>query len=341
MTDRLRFGILATGNIANQFARDIPGSERCIVTAIGSRTLDNARAFAEKHRIANAHASYEDVIDDPDVDAIYNNLPNAMHHEWTIKALAAGKHVLCEKPIATNAMQAEEMFAAAGRYGRVLVEAFMYRSHPMIKEIVRKVREGVIGEVGLIRASFSFKVWNTDANTRFSTQLAGGAFMDIGCYCIDFASMIAGGHPQSVEGFAHLHPSGIDDFGGAVMQFENGVVATFTSGMTIQADNTTSICGTDGYIEIPIPWKPPVTGAQYTIGHSTPPKMDGGKPTSEDGEPRQTFTVDAGKPLYALEADDFASTVLDGAAPVITAEQTIATMRVLDELRQECGVPVV
>src|SRR5690606_34004733 len=139
---------------------------------------------AERFKIPRHHASYDALLADPEVDAVYVSLPNSLHHAWTIRALEAGKHVLCEKPFAATAAEAEAMFASADRAGRLVVEAFMYRSHPLTKAVVRRVREGAVGRLKLIRASFCFRVRQPGGNIRFSRSLAGGALMDIGCYCV-------------------------------------------------------------------------------------------------------------------------------------------------------------
>jgi predicted dehydrogenase len=338
MTNPLRFGILGTGNIARQFADGvIASSRRAGIVAAGSRSLGSAQAFAQPRGIGSAHGSYDSLLEDPGVDAVYNSLPNHLHHEWTIKAMQAGKHVLCEKPFAMNRAQAQEMFDVARRTGRVLIEAFMYRSHPLTRAVVGAVRAGEIGEIKLIRASFCYQTRRVDGNVRFQRQLGGGALMDIGCYCINFARLIAADEPAEIHAAAHFHESGVDDLVVATMKFPSGICASITCGMTVQADNTASICGTDGYMEIPIPWKPPAQQAAYVIARSTPPKMDlaqGARPP----EPKQTRFVNGGQELYALEADDFARTVLDGQSPALTEADTLGNMSVLDRIRSQIGL---
>lgn len=338
MARTIRWGILGTGNIARQFAAGMKSSRRGIVSAVGSRTQASAATFAGKHEIAGVADSYADLIARDDVDAIYNALPNSMHHEWTIAALRAGKHVLCEKPIATNAAEAEEMFDVAERAGRVLVEAFMYRSQPFTLAVADVVGAGAIGRLKIIRTSFCYRTLNTTSNIRFSADLAGGALMDIGCYCINFSRFFAGAEPTECSAVGHLDASGIDDYCSATMRFENGVIASFTCGMTVQADNTAYLCGDEGYIEIPIPWKPPSMGATYTVARSTPPRMDQAQSAKPAPPPREMRTIDAGSDLYAIEADDFAAAVLDGATPRISRADSLGNMRVLDTLRRQLGV---
>ncbi len=338
MSDRLRWGILGTGNIARQFAAGIKASAtRSELAAVGSRAAETAKGFADTNGVASSYATYQQLLDDTNVQAIYNSLPNNLHHEWTIKALRAGKHVLCEKPFALTRTQAQEMFEAAKKQKLVLIEAFMYRSHPLTHAVIDAVRAGEIGQVKLIRTSFCYKTSRVDGNVRFDRTLGGGSLMDIGCYCVNFSRLFAGEEPDKIAASAHMHERGVDDCVTATLHFPHGIVASFTAGMTVHADNTASICGDEGYIEVPVPWKPPVQKAAYTVARSTPPKMDlaaGQKPPP----PRETRHVDAGKELYALEADDFASAVLDGRPPALSEADTLGNMAVLDEIRRQIGL---
>ena len=344
MTEKLRWGILGTGNIARQFSSGVNASRRGQLAAVGSRSHDSAATFAATYGIPVAHGSYEELLADNAVQAVYVSLPNTMHHEWTIKALRAGKHVLCEKPFAVNTAQSEEMFEVAEKAGLVLIEAFMYRAHPLTHALMASVQSGDIGELQLIRTSFCFRTTRTDGNIRFDPAMAGGGLMDIGCYCINFSRFFAGGEPSSVSVVALKHPGGVDQVAAGTMLFPKGIVAGFTCGMSVQADNTAYLCGTEGFIEVPIPWKPPAQGATYTIVRATPPRMDQAglaamKSTPNSG-PRQTFTIDANMDLYGLEADDFAATVLDGKPPMLDRRDTLGNMRVLDEMRRQIGLDV-
>jgi predicted dehydrogenase len=267
-----------------------------------------------------------------------------MHHEWTIKALRAGKHVLCEKPMASNLPETREMFEEAKRAKRVLIEAFMYRAHPLTHAVLDAVRGGAIGELRMIRTSFCYNTTRlADQNIRFRPELAGGGLMDVGCYCISFSRLFAAQEPVEVSAAAHVHESGVDDLACGTMHFPNGVIASFTCGMRVHADNTAYICGSEGYIEIPMPWKPPVTGAVFTIARSIPPRQDlekmktHGLASVATKAPRETRTVDAGMDLYALEADAFAECVLDGKEPLVSEQDTLGNMKVLDEMRARIG----
>ena len=339
MTERLRWGIMGTGNIANQFAQGLTGSLRGTFTAAASRTRQSARGFIEKHnQQASAFEGYDRLLDCKDVDAIYLALPNHMHMDWTIKALQAGKHVLCEKPIANNASQAAAMFQQAKVSGKVLVEAFMYRSHPLHHAIARHIAEGAIGKVQAVRTSFCFKVNNPQGNIRFSRDCAGGALMDIGCYCVNFSRHYTQAEPVAVHATSKRNADGVDILTTGSMHFPDDVLASFTCGMTLHADNAAYICGDEGYITIPIPWKPPVENATYTLNRGTPPRMDQARGTQAAGPMCQEIVIDAKRPLYALEADDFAAVAMDGKPPTITEADTLANMRTLDHLRESAGV---
>jgi len=338
MAAKLRWGILGAGNIAGQFAQGIGGSRRSKLAAVGSRDQASALTFAAAHRVPRAMGSYEAVLADAEVDAVYVALPNSMHHEWSIRALHAGKHVLCEKPIAADRREAEEMFDAARRAGRALVEGFMYRSHPLTAAWLKEVRGGAIGRPLLVRSSFCFCTRQTEGNIRFSRELAGGALMDVGCYCINLSRLVAGAEPVSVTAGARLSDQGIDEIAAGTMRFADGMIASFSCGMTVHADNTASICGSRGFIEVPVPWKPPMQGASFVISTSVPPQMDAGLkagPAPVPGSnPRHVVSVDAPGSIFAMEADDFAATVLDGAEPAIPATDSLGNMAVLDEMRR-------
>lgn len=335
--DQLRWGIMGTGNIARQFAAGLGSALRSRIVAVGSRTASAAQAFAARHQIAAAHGSYDALIEDRDVEAIYLSLPNSMHHEWTIRSLRAGKHVLCEKPFAGSASQAEEMFDVARKHGRVLVEAFMYRSHPQTAAILDTIRSGAIGQVKSIKTSFCFRISRRENNIRFNPALAGGALMDVGCYCLSFSRLIAGEEPDRIHAVGRLHESGVDELTSGMLGFPSGIVASFVCGMLLQADNTAEICGTEGYLQVPWPWKPQRRAA-FTIAHSTPPKQDAAPGTTPVRPPKREITVEAPAELYALEADDFAAAVRDGVEPRISPADTLGNMRALDEIRRQIGL---
>ncbi|MDP6794214.1 MAG: Gfo/Idh/MocA family oxidoreductase [Verrucomicrobiota bacterium] len=320
MTQPLRWGILGTGMIAAKFAADLKQASRSCMEAIGSRRQEDAEAFAAIHG-GRGIAGYEALINDPEVQAVYISLPNGLHAEWSIKAMEAGKHVLCEKPMARNAAEAEAMFTAAERTGQLLVEAFMYRTLPSIRKLIEMVRDGALGQVKLIRSNFSFTRDVLEGDARYEPSQAGGGLMDVGCYCVNLTRAIMGSEPTDTACFAHLHERGVDDYAAGVLRFGDKTLATFTCGMTVANDWTTYIAGDDGEIAIHDPW----------LG-------DGTFTLTRDGQ-AETIEAKTDIPLYALEAEAFAKTV-GGAKPWITRDDTLGNMRVLDRLREQAGVPV-
>jgi len=337
MSGSLRWGIIGTGNIARQFCEGVRQTPRGQLAVVASRSGQSAKAFAERHGVDRGVEGYEAGVSADDVDAVYIALPNSLHAEWSIRALQAGKHVLCEKPLATSAKEAERMFDAARRAERVLVEAFMYRCHPQMGKVCELVTSGAIGEVRVIQASFCYRMKSPEGNIRFDPDLGGGALMDIGCYCLDFCRWLIGQclpedhepNPIDLCASAARHPGGVDENVLFKMRFGHDILAVGQAGMGVQMNNALRIGGTEGYLTIDVPWKPPQREAVIRVDGQTPPKMEGGG--SAPGE--QVHRVDADYPLFGLEAEAFADAALDGKPPFITRAETIGNHRVMDRLR--------
>ena len=307
MADRFRWAVFGTGNIARQFCGDLAALPGHAVAAVGSRSHDAASAFASEFG-GTPHGSYDALLDAGDFDAVYLSLPNSMHAEWAIKSLRAGHATLCEKPLATSRAEAERMFAAADEAGRPLVEAFMYRCHPQTRAVIEAVRRGDVGEVRLIRAGFCYRTAKTDGNVRFDPALAGGSLMDVGCYCLDAAALLAGGEPKRVVVETRRHDRGVDVAAAGTVAFDNGVFAGFACGMDTQADNALHVCGSEGYITVAVPWKPR-GDAGYTLSRGTPPRQDLKAGQKAVAPPPAFVAAPADLPLYALEAAAFAGHV--------------------------------
>ena len=320
MSEILRWGILGTGMIAGKFAADLKSTDLGEMKAVGSRSQTAADSFSSKNG-GKGVKGYEALINDPDVDAIYNSLPNGLHAEWSIKAMNVGKHVLCEKPMARNASEVEEMFQVSEQTGQVLIEAFMYRTHPAIQKLIETVRGGALGQVKLIRSNFSFTRDVMDSDARYQVDHAGGGLMDVGCYCVNLARAVMGSEPTKAACFAHIHEKGVDDYAAGLLRFGDKTLMTFTCGMTVHNDWTTYISGDAGEIEINAPWF-----------------CDGTYKLVRDGK-NEVVEAKTDKPLYALEAEAFAAAVAGG-TPWITKEDTVGNIRVLDQLRTLSGVPV-
>jgi D-xylose 1-dehydrogenase (NADP+, D-xylono-1,5-lactone-forming) len=334
MSDTLRWGIVGTGNIARQFAEAMPSARRGKLVAVASRSRESAGQFAAKHNITHALAGYESLLRRDDVDAIYLSLPNSMHHEWTIRFLDAGKHVLCEKPLAATSREARDMFDAARRNRRTLIEAFMYRAHPQTQRLMDLVAGGAIGEMKLIRTSFCFRVRNWQGNIRFDPHLQGGALMDVGCYCINLSRLLAGAAPTKIASVSRMHESGVDEQTTVAMRFGERLTAEFTCGMMLQTDNSALICGDEGYLVAGWPWKPQPPRTSMHIRRSIPPRQDN-PPAVPQLPPAQEIVVENAVPLYALEADAFADCVFDGVAPFMSEQESIDNAGTIEQIRSQ------
>ncbi|MEK6236408.1 MAG: Gfo/Idh/MocA family oxidoreductase [Planctomycetales bacterium] len=319
MSDPMRWGVMGTGGIAAKFAAEAPENPSGELVAVGSRSAERARDFADQFGIERS-GDYDFLLNDQAVDAVYISLPNSLHHPWTLRALEAGKHVLCEKPIAADADQAVEMFDAAERAGRLLVEAFMYRAHPVIDKTIALVRGGTIGDLKLIRSHFTFNRDADPANVRYQPDLAGGSLMDVGCYCVNLARAIAGSEPTGMQVVAHRHETGVDDYAAGVLDFGGETLCAFTCGMTVESDRTTFIAGSQGHLELDLPW--------FSDGSLRIVKPD----------QTETIVVESRLPAYALEAHRFATAARDEEPPWLTREDSIGNMRVLDALRRQAGL---
>jgi predicted dehydrogenase len=250
MASRIRWGILGTGDINRKLLRGARGSTEVEVVAVASREPERAAAFAAEHGIPRSFGSYEAMFDDPGVDAVYISVPNSLHHPWTMTALAAGKHVLCEKPYTRRPAEVKEAFDAADRNGLVLMEAFMWRHTRQTQRVLELLPR--IGRLQTVRATFSFPLRNPD-NIRLRADLDGGSLMDVGCYCVSGARWLTGEEPTTVYGVQEIGPSGVDLRFTGVLSFPGGVAAEFTSAFTTDHESLEAI-GTEGSIRLPDPW---------------------------------------------------------------------------------------
>jgi predicted dehydrogenase len=248
----VRFGIISTAHINRLVLAGARESDRADVVAVASRDLARAEEYAREHGIERAHGSYEALLEDTDVEAVYISLPNSLHVEWSVKALEAGKHVLCEKPLSRRAVDVERAFDAADAAGRILAEAFMYRHNPQTAKLVELVDGGAIGRLRLIRAAFSFTV-EDDANVRLANDLDGGGLMDVGCYCVS-GSRLLGGEPERVYARQVVGPSGVDVVFAGVMAFPGDVTAHFDCGLALPDRDELEVIGEEGSLFLDDPW---------------------------------------------------------------------------------------
>jgi predicted dehydrogenase len=320
----LRWGILSTADIGmTKVIPAIQRAERCEVVAIASRRRDRAAAAAARLGIPTAYGSYEELLACGDVDAVYIPLPNDAHAEWTIRAAEAGKHVLCEKPLALSAAQAEEMARACASAGVKLGEAFMYRHHPAWVETVRLVREGAIGRLQAVQSFFSY--YNDDrANIRNRVEHGGGAVMDIGCYCINLSRMLFGAEPSRIEAAVRRDPEmGIDIVASAVLEFPGGGQSAFTCSIRAEPYQRVHIFGTSGRIEIEIPFNiPPDREARVLVTSGGDPPV---APATE------TLVFEAAD-QYSIQASLFARSVLDDIEVPVPVEDAIANLKVIEAI---------
>jgi len=321
---RLRWGILSTANIARR--KVVPGmrsASRCEVVAVGSRDLEAAEGFAAELGIARAHGSYEALLADPDVDAVYIPLPNHLHREWTLAAARAGKHVLCEKPIALSAADAEQMVEACEGAGVRLMEAFMYRLHPSWLGVRSLVAAGRIGRLQSVQSWFSY--YNDDPrNIRNIAEAGGGALLDIGCYSINLSRMLFGAEPERVEAAILRDPdSEVDVLTSGLLTFPGGGTATFTCSTRSESDQRVHIYGTEGRISIGIPFNiPPDRETSIFLTHG------GNPPVAPNTEEIRYPVADP----YAVQADAFAGAVLDGTPTPTPPADAVANMRVIERV---------
>jgi predicted dehydrogenase len=261
VSEAVRWGILSTADINNKVLAGLQGSPAVDVIGVGSRDAGRAQEFASEHDIPRAYGSYAELLADPDVEAVYIPLPNGLHVEWTLASLAAGKHVLCEKPMSPHAGEVERCFDAAERAGLLLSEAFMWRHTPQAAKLQSLVREGAIGELRLIRAAFSFLLPEI-ANVRWDAELEGGALMDVGCYCVSGARFLAGAEPERVTGESVAAASGVDARFAGTLRFPGDVLATFDCGFDLPPRDELEAIGSEGSLFVDDPWHSVNTGIE-------------------------------------------------------------------------------
>jgi len=317
---KVRWGVLSTAKIGTK--KVIPAMQLgkyCEMTAIASRNLDKAQATARQLGIPKAYGSYEELLADPDIDAIYIPLPNHLHVPWSIKALNAGKHVLCEKPIGLTTAQAQELLDAAQKRPQLKVmEAFMYRHHPQWQQARQLVDEGKIGDLRTIQSFFSY--YNTDPdNIRNKAEIGGGGLMDVGCYCISLSRFIFGTEPERICGIMEYDPQfKTDRLTSGVLDFSVGT-STFTCSTQLTPYQRVNIFGTEGRVEIEIPFNAPP---------DQPCKM-----WHQYGTEIDEIVLDVCN-QYTIQGDLFSQAVLNDTDVPTPLEDAVANMKVIEALIQ-------
>ena len=331
MSNKLQWGVIGTGNIARKFATGLRHSKTGELAAIGSRSNASALAFAQDFPAA-CYGSYEALLADSRVQAIYVSTPHPIHAEWAIRAAEAGKHVLCEKPLAMNTHQAQSIIDAARRHGVFLMEGFMYRCHPQTLRLVELIRAQTIGEVKLIRATFSFSCPFDPQSRLFNAELGGGGILDVGCYCVSMSRLIAGAvsgkpfeDPTEVKATGHIGATGVDEYAVASLKFPNAVVAQIASGVQLDLENNVRIVGTKGSILVPSPW---------TMNADEPGFS---KILVFKSHIPEEIVIETDRGLYALEADHVAEQIAQGRtqSTLVSWDDSLGNMRAIDLWRAQ------
>lgn len=319
----VRWGIISAANIGvRAVAPAILASSNGRLVMVGSEHPQNAAdaySFAPDVRIVD---SYQSVIDDPEIEAVYIPLPNSLHAEWAIKALKAGKHVLCEKPLATTAKEAASIVEAARASHSLLMEAFMYRFHPQTLWTLQQLRSGLIGPVRLVRGSFSFDIRSRPENIRVNPELAGGSLMDVGCYPLNFCRAVFGHPPQMVAARVHVpRPGAVDMATHAILDFGDGRFGMIDSSFELPRRQVLEVIGENGVITVPVPFTP---GTSEVVVFVT-----------KDGQmTEQSFSsIDQ----YQLEVEHFADCIRSDQQPALSLNETLENMATIEAVYQAAG----
>ncbi len=322
VTAPLRLGLLSTAKINQLVIAGVP--EMVEIVAVASRDGARARAYAHEHGIARSHGSYEALLADPEIDAVYVSLPNGLHHEWTMSALAAGKHVLCEKPYSRRSAEVEEAWAAAAATGLVVAEAFMYRHHPQIRRAKELVDAGAIGHLRLVRSSFSVRLMDS-GDIRMLREFDGGVLMDLGCYCVH-GSRVLGGEPERVLAEQVLAESGVDVGFHGTLRLSDDVVAQFDASFSVPSRQRLEALGDEGTLVLDAPWRPD-WGFTLSIARES------------DVETVDVPQADS----YRLELEDFAAAVRGEREPLLGRGDALGQARTIEALYRsaEIGAAVV
>ncbi|WP_227013857.1 Gfo/Idh/MocA family protein [Paenibacillus psychroresistens] len=316
MTRKLRWGVIGAAGINQSVIPAIQASSTGSVTAIASRNLEKAQKAAEKFNIPTAYGSYEEILLDDQIDAVYIPLPNHLHKDWAIRAAQAGKHVLCEKPLALNAEEAQEMVDACAKANVKLAEAFMHRHNPRLERIKEIIASGEIGSIRALHGAFTFNNAQDKNNVRYQANMGGGSVYDVGCYPISLARLIMGSEPTAAtaHAFFSTEHDGVDMMCSGLIEFSDQVAMTFDCGMWADFRQTFEILGTEGRIELSQAFLPSPDAADFTV--------------IVKGERREEKVVFQNP--YTLQADNFARAILDDQPLLYASQDAVLNMRVID-----------
>jgi predicted dehydrogenase len=319
---KVKWGIISTGWIAGKFAADLVHARNGELYAVGSRSIESANEFAEKYQIPHAYGSYEDLLSDPEVDAVYIGTPHPFHKEAVLDALNAGKAVLCEKPFTINSGELEELIKLAREKKLFLMEAMWTRFLPTIRKVREWLDAGKIGEVRLVKAEFGFRTgWNPESRL-LNLELGGGALLDAGIYPVSFASMIFGYEPEEIYSKAHIGETGVDEEFSIMLTYSGGRSAMLNGAVRLGMTNDAYIHGTEGYIHIPS-----FLNSKTAVLHI-------------GGQEAETFNDDRVSTGYAFEAEEVGRCLSEGLteSSSITLEESLGIMKLLDACRSQWGL---
>jgi predicted dehydrogenase len=329
MTDALRWGVIGTGGIAADFCEALKRSQRCRVVNVAGSSPAKARAFAGRFGLDGWSESISQLLADRVVDAVYIATPHPLHEDHALKCIAAGKHVLCEKPLTLDEPSAARVLAAAKRQDVFVMEAFMYRCHPLLQQLLTRLKEGAIGAIRHVRADFGFRVARMPDHRLFNLTLGGGSILDVGGYPVSFARLIAGvvegmpfAEPTGLTANGLIGPTGADELASAQLTFRSGFTASVTSAVSYDVGTTAVVFGDHGKIVLPDPWIPG-SRRQGLVSEMT---------VSRDGRDTEQVTVETDLATYAIEAELVRDTLpaIEAAWPAMSHADTLGNMRVLD-----------
>ncbi len=322
MANAVRWGIISTADINRKVIPGAHASPKVDLVAVASRDQARADEYAREWEIGRAYGSYDALLADPDVEAVYISLPNNLHVEWSIKSLEAGKHVLVEKPFSRNPVDVEAAFDTADRVGRLLSEAFMYRHNPQTKRAKQLVDDGAIGELRLVRAAFSYSLYDEN-NIRLRPDVEGGALMDVGCYTVSGSRLFAG-EPERAHGEAWFGPSGTDWVFGGLLRFPNDVVGTFDCGTAMPERDELEAIGSEGSLFLDDPW------------HCNVPVIE----LRRDGKVERIELERSDS--YRLELENVSDAIRGEGELLLGRDDAVAQARALEALHESAtnGVPV-
>jgi D-xylose 1-dehydrogenase (NADP+, D-xylono-1,5-lactone-forming) len=308
----VKWGILSTADINRKVIPGVRASEKAELTAVASRDQRRADEYAREWQIDRAYGSYEALLEDTDVEAVYISLPNTLHCEWSSRAVEAGKHVLCEKPLSRHVGDVESAFDAAERNGRIVMEAFMYRHNPQTARLRQLVDEGAIGDLRLVRSCFSYSLYDAE-NIRLRTDVEGGSLMDVGCYCVSGSRLLAG-EPEQVYAQQFVGPSGTDWVFTGAMRFPDGVLAEFDCGTALPERDELEAIGSEGSLFLDDPW------------HCIEPVIE----LRRDGRVERIEVEHADS--YRLEVENLSDAIRGAADPLLGREDAVGQARAIEAL---------